>query len=578
MAIDYLPKIADGSATVSDVFKAVLARNLTDSNRKEIGGLLKRLPEEGIDLDARYFDVYDSKEFMEAFSYRTNRSGIHRYKEFGAFETQLQSVIRLSKRNEPYVRLSDLNKKKGLATDAGLVGTQLRGKDPMRGTIFSEQLDKIYNDALLKPSVTETDTKRGKDFQKAIDPEARDYLLYEKYTGQRAESNIGPDGLKVSDFNFFTDENGNVAVEVMSKKVGNKTRPEVTYKGEFAEFLRNKVERAKSNLPENTDFSKVNLFQTTPAAVTKLWNTTIRPKLEEKFRDRLPATKGGSHSTIRKILARQLVKEFEFPRDAVKAWMGHAGAGVDSSGDILEESYIGDVSDNRIGEMSNILIRNDALNSKVSNINMLFISRGANFSNDTSYAVPTKKVMGRNIDLASSQANTAPLTPAQIIEQNEASLANASASRLVREENDQRLSELQSERRTKPVVEKATIATPEVSEETKKLFKERGLLHLLGDLGKKIPSIALIGPAATAFTFAEQKQLGATTTEAIGTVIKEDLTPYGVVEAIAEPAVEALGEEIQEQVPDEGFLSGMTRAMTGRGMGTNYSLGGFLNR
>ena len=149
MAIDYLPKIADGSATVSDVFKAVLARNLTDSNRKEIAGLLKRLPEEGIDLDARYFDVYDSKEFMEAFSYRTNRSGIHRYKEFGAFETQLQSVIRLSKRNEPYVRLSDLNKKKGLATDAGLVGTQLRGKDPMRGTIFSEQLDKIYNDALL---------------------------------------------------------------------------------------------------------------------------------------------------------------------------------------------------------------------------------------------------------------------------------------------------------------------------------------------------------------------------------------------------------------------------------------------
>ena len=59
------------------------------------------------------------------------------------------------------------------------------------------------------------------------------------------------------------------------------------------------MERAKSNLPENADFSKVNLFQTTPTAVTNLWNTTIRPELEKKFGSSLPASKGGSHSTIR---------------------------------------------------------------------------------------------------------------------------------------------------------------------------------------------------------------------------------------------------------------------------------------
>jgi len=539
MAVDYLPKIADGSATVSDVFKAVLARNLTDSNKTQITRLFKQLPEEGIDLDARYFDVYDSKEFMEAFSYLTNRSGTHRYKEFGAFETQLESVIRLSKRNERYVRLSDANKKKGIATDAGLVGTQLRGKDPMRGTIFSEQLDKVYNDALLKPSVTKTDTKLGQDFEKAIDPEARDYLIYEKYTGQRAESNIGPDGLKVSDFNFFTDENGNVAVEVMSKKVGNKTRPEVTYRGEFAEFLRSKVERAKSNLPENADFSKVNLFQTTPTAVTNLWNTTIRPELEKKFGSSLPASKGGSHSTIRKILARQLVQEFQFPRDAVKAWMGHAGAGVDSSGDILSENYIGNVSDNRIGEMSNILIRNDARNSKVSSVNMLFINRGVNFSGETSFAVPTKKVMGKNIDLSSSQANTQPLTDEQKKEQDAVARRNASAADLVTEENTQRLSQLQSERRTAPDVQKPTIATPVVSEETKKLFEERGILHLLGDLGKKVLPVGLVGAGILADTEAFATDVAI---EAAALASKVPAGPAGALPMIVAPKEVGAGE------------------------------------
>ena len=105
-----------------------------------------------------------------------------------------------------------------------------------------------------------------------------------------------------------------------------------------------------------------------------------------------------------------------------------------------------------------------------------------------------------------------------------------------------------------------------------------GLLEILGKTGKKAIDALAFGPAALAFTFAEQKQSGATTPEAINTTIKEELTPYSTVEAVVDPVVKAVGEEIQEQEPEEGFLSGMTRAMTGRGMGTNYSLGGFLDR
>lgn len=424
--VDYKSKMADGSITVREAFKAVLDKKLTKSNKDAISSLLKALPKEGIDLDAPYFEVYNTKEFAEALDYTTNPSGSHRYKEYGAFETQLQGLIESSKRNEPYVRLSDSGGKSGIASrDYGLTGKQLRVADPMRGTIPSDKVDKIYHEALIAPSVTETDTKRGIDKPVMIDPEARDYLLYEKYTGQRVESNIGPDGLKITDFNFFTDENGNAVVEVASKQVGNKTRPEATYTGEFAEFLRSKVERAKEALPEGSDPSKVNLFQTTPGAVTKLWDSRIRPVLERDFRNQLPAQKGGSHSVVRKILARQLVVEFEFPRDAVKAWMGHAGAGVDSSGDILSESYVGTAPDRRIGEMTNTLVRNDALNSGVNNVNSLFSTRGAGFSQQIIFETPAKKVMGNTANLSQPGVVGRPPTAGELEELSASASARA---------------------------------------------------------------------------------------------------------------------------------------------------------
>ncbi len=449
--VDYNAKIRDGNITVREAFEAVLNKKLKEDNKRNIEALFKRLPDEGIDLDANYFDVYDSKEFYEAFDYTTNKTGVHRYKEFGAFETQFEGLIRTSKRNEPYARLTDSGGKPGIATDNGLTGKQLRAADPMRATVSSEALDKIYHDALIAPGVTETDTKRGIDKTVIIDPEARDYLLYEKYTGQRVESNIGPDGLKISDFNFFTDENGQTVVEVASKKVGTKTRPEATYTGEFAEFLRNKVERAKATLPPDADLTKVNLFQTNSTAVTKLWNDRIRPELEKNHRQALPAQKGGSHSSLRKILARQLQVEFKFPRDAVKAWMGHAGAGVDAAGDILSESYVGTAPDERIGEMTNTLIRNDARNSGANNVNTMFVNRGAGFSQEIIFETPSNKVMG-TVDLLQSNVASRPPTAGELEELSAAASSRAVETEIVTEGRRKYLSRIQSERATAKTV------------------------------------------------------------------------------------------------------------------------------
>lgn len=445
--IDYKAKIANGSITVREAFEAVLAKKLTESNRTVISGLLKSLPDEGIDLDAPYFDVYKTESFAKALDFTTNTSGVHKYKEFGAFETQLEGLIRGSGRNAPYNRLSDSNKRKGIASDEfGLTGTQLRNKDPMRGTIPSDKLDKIYQDALGVESFTEVDVRRGIDKPMAIDSEARDYLIYEKYTGQRVESNIGPDGLKISDINFFEDENGNIVAEVRQKKVGNKTRPEVTYHGEFAEFLRNKVEQAKIRVGPTADLTKANLFDTTSSAVDKLWNTRIRPELEAQFPNQLPEVKGGSHSVIRKILARQLVKEFKFSRDAVRAWMGHAGIGVDASGDILMDSYVGIISDDRIGEMTNVLIRNDARNSGSVSVNDMMATRGVQFDTTFTFPAPNKKIVATDVNLLQPQLTALPMTEGELDLKSATAGKKAVEMEIATEERRAYLSKIRSER------------------------------------------------------------------------------------------------------------------------------------
>ena len=500
--IDYNAKIRDGSITVREAFKAVLAKpKLSTSNTSSVKSLLSKVADEGIDLDARYFDVYDTEEFMEALDYSTNKTGVHRYKEFGAFETQLDGLVRLSKRNQPYKRISDNNKVKGLASSLGLTGTQIRGKDPMRGLVPSKAFDRIFHQALSEPESSEVDTKRGRDKVKVIDQQAADYLIYEKYTGQRLESNIGPDGLKISDFNFYTDKNGNTVVEVAEKVSGTKTRPAVVYSGEFAEFLRNKVETSKSLSPPDADLSKVNLFQTTVAATDKLWNDRIRPELEKEFRKQLPQGKGGSHSVVRKILARQLVQEFEMPRDAVKSWMGHAGAGINASGDILDESYTGAVPDKRVGELTNVLIRSDARNTpNVNNVNSLFVQRGAGFSQEVLFEIPETIELGENATLTESKAITRELSPGEVEDLSSQGFNRAARRDIATEKLRQQLGEIRSKAaQSAPKaqdVAPATVAEQypdmDAKAEAKGVSRQNLVAKMLDRLGKGVKGAAFI--------------------------------------------------------------------------------------
>jgi len=351
-------KVQDRSLTVGEAFDYVAARKDTEKP-DTIRGLKNNV---AVDLDSKFFDTYNTKEFSDALEEPTNR-----WREYSVFENQLSKGLRSAKVTD--VNYEKLSGKGGLAQEAfGLKGVQDRPKDPMRGTIYSRDFDRVYNKALSDP---------------LINQEAKDYLIYEKYTGQRVETNIGKEGIKITDLAVSTDPNGNVVVNIAEKKSKTKTRPAVKYTGAFAQFLAGKKQQALAR-EAGSDPSTKNLFATTKGTTEKVWNVHVKPALEAEFSDSLPSDgKGGGKATpkvLRKILARQLVDEFKYPRDLVKGWMGHAGATVTAQGDLLEQSYVGVITDPRVGEISDNLIKTEALNLGKPTVNDMFVTRSPNTS------------------------------------------------------------------------------------------------------------------------------------------------------------------------------------------------------
>ena len=377
----FAEKAQSGQLTVREALSHIAnsvadKKNKGKDNYNNTVNLITNLIDEGIDVDLPYMDVYDSREFNEALDPIKSESGTNRWKQWGWFEDRFIAQSKVARVNLVPNKLAGAN---GIAqTLYDLVGVQSRNTDPMRGTIFSKDLDALYDEQLGVGAYEVYDPKKDKMVLVEMDVESRDYLYYEKYTGQRVASNIGEDGLKIGDITFG-ERDGVMVAEVRGIKKANKVRPEVTYTGEFAEFLFAKVEQAKERIaaefPGENPATK-NIFNTTTTRVNKLWNARMKDALEERFRDQLPEKAGGNHKSIRKILARQLLREYEFPRDAVKAWMGHAGVGVDNAGDILEENYTGALPDKRIGGMTNSLIHKDAMNGGHATVNSLFINRG----------------------------------------------------------------------------------------------------------------------------------------------------------------------------------------------------------
>ena len=607
----FVEKVNDKSISIKEVFDHLLTRpDVVGEANKSTFNLIRGLRDNiDFDLDKNFFESYNKKEFSEALAIPTNR-----FKEMSRFETIFKKALVTTD-----IKAKDVDKisgKNNLADNFGYGGVQFRGKDPMRGTILTRDLDGIYQTAL-----------ENKD----VDYDTKAFSIYEKYTGQRIESVINKKtGLMLSDLTPGVNPDTNqIYVDVKGKSSATKQRPSVRYTDEFAEFLIDVLEKAKTKAGPDADFTKITLFNTTKKKVDEFWNGNIRPALEEKFEAQLPLDNDTGRGkappkVLRKILARQLVDEFRVPTDLVKSWMGHAGAGVSASGDILEENYTGVVPDDRIGYISNNLLRNDGYNvKKGTTVNTLFASRGINvdaFSLDKNKAYATLTKPYRYTESSVTSANQPIVTKlsrsdrklldeinlkqAQIekskrldielknlnrdIELNKKRIAatkGRAKSRLMRIQE-----KLEEDRLLK--LEKAKIAEANViktAEDFDDDFKTK-----LGKMGIKVGAAAttvattvtkaspLLTPVAGAMEFQQSKKEGKSNIEAGIRAGAEVVNPLPVGVRDIEQVIDTGVEKASEEASDKGksFLDALSGSLTGIPMGLagGYSSGGFITK
>ena len=437
----FIEKVDDGTLTVGEAFAFVENNPGSSEGQKDKAGKLRRnLP---FSMDKPYFEVYQTEEFINSV-----QGPVNRFRDFSSFESGLQKgLLRTETFKDKDYKL--LSRSTGIAakTKEG-AGVQDRTLKPMRGTIYSTDLDEMYhrhlqNDSypiLNKDGEPVIDKKTNAPKRVFISQDTKDYMIYEKATGQRLESNIGKDGIKISDVTVTNRPDGSVIVEIAEKKTATKFRPRIKYEGEFALFLKHLHTKAVARA-KGADLKTVDLFNTTPDKVNGVWNHYFRPELEARFPTQLPQGEKATPKVIRKILARILEDEFEVDTNLVDSWIGHAGGQDEASSRLSAKAYAGVVSDKRIGPLINNIIRNDAFNTGTS-VNDLFTQRGVSvpeFNGDFTYPANKEPF------LYSSDTNVIPKkqrrTKQEIATANQISATKQKKSRLEELEYDKQILE-----------------------------------------------------------------------------------------------------------------------------------------
>jgi len=154
----------------------------------------------------------------------------------------------------------------------------------------------------------------------------------------------------------------------------------------------------------------------------------------------------------------------------------------------------------------------------------------------------------------------------------------------------------QAELAAKPAPPKSKVEQTDLIESTEDLSDDsRKALGSSFDLSSFVKGTKAVGAviaeslpfAGVGATYLESRDAGASPLAAGSKAVLEEtvLATPTMVQAGVEIGEEAIGaaaqpvaEKIQEQVPEEGFLSGIGRAFTGQGMTPNFSSGGFVNR
>ena len=297
------------------------AKNLTTFKNNIASGKLG----ENVTLDSDFSSTFKSPEFIKQVSdkgttksnYYTSGQALEKYVNQGNIDL-----------GRPETNVFGAT---GTAKRSGLSKGQTRGALNMRGTIPMAEIDKIY--------------AQGFDAMKAdktISEATKDFLLYHRYTIQRVDTILTDTedykSLRLSDVTIF-EENGVTSVSVAGETRGKKTRNPVTYKGAFAEFLKDVYNKAKSASPKMPN-AEIKLFNTSSTKASAVFKKYMTPLFVDKFESFLPVNKSGKVETgfttiVRSATIEALESDLKLGGELGDQFMGHKDTTTKGNGALV---------------------------------------------------------------------------------------------------------------------------------------------------------------------------------------------------------------------------------------------------
>ena len=334
------------------------AKNLTTFKNNIASGKLG----ENVTLDSDFSSTFKSPEFIKQVSdkgttksnYYTSGQALEKYVNQGNIDL-----------GRPETNVFGAT---GTAKRSGLSKGQTRGALNMRGTIPMAEIDKIY--------------AQGFDAMKAdktISEATKDFLLYHRYTIQRVDTILTDTedykSLRLSDVTIF-EENGVTSVSVAGETRGKKTRNPVTYRGAFAEFLKDVYDKAKSASPKMPN-AEIKLFNTSSTKASAVFKKYMTPLFVDKFESFLPIKNGkvetGFTTIVRSATIQALESDLKLGGELGDQFMGHKDTttkGKSYKANSPESKSIGNITEN--------LLKNSATNLQTGTVNSLFTQYGIN--------------------------------------------------------------------------------------------------------------------------------------------------------------------------------------------------------
>ena len=517
----------------------------------------------------------------------------------------------------------------GTAKKSGLSKGQTRGALNMRGTIPMAEIDKIYAQAFDNIKADKTVSDATKDF-----------LLYHRYTIQRVdtilEDKADYKSLRLSDVTIF-DEDGTTTVSVAGETRGKKTRNPVTYKGAFAEFLKDVYEKAKSANPKMPN-AEIKLFNTSSAKASSAFKKHIAPLFVDKFESFLPVDKSGKVQTglttiVRSATIEALESDLKLTGNLGDDFMGHKDVttkGKSYKANSPESKSIGNITEN--------LLKNSATNLQTGTVNSLFTQYGINSpsldlnTSGKSFPAHEGKFSFATADLTKESVGRIP-TDAEIKLDAAKTLTNVKREELVQEElvtkklgktkekltlqsevaeltNEQTIKKVkqkdkEAEVRKQLKAENAILAKQQayknISPEGVEMLKAQGLWDDIvkgatdaakSKAGKTIltgaaaiastiaKSAPILTPVPGAIEYSQSRDEGKSVPESIMRAGVETINPFPFSMRDVDKTIESGVEKAAEETEGGSFLDALSGSLTGMPMGLagGYSSGGFVNR